>query len=78
MGKQNIVGPVVSTLRAERGWSQEEFAGLLQRAGWDVSRGTLAKIEAQIRCVNDQELLVLARTLKVRIDALYPAPRVPR
>ena len=70
--QQNIVGPQVGRLRQARGWSQDDLAGRLQRLGWDISRGTLAKIEAQIRCVTDRELLLLARALKVRIDDLYP------
>lgn len=72
MGGQNIVGPQVGRLRYERGWSQDDLTGRLQRLGWGISRGTLAKIEARIRCVTDRELLLLARALKVRLDDLYP------
>lgn len=72
---RNIVGAEVRKLRDQRNWSQEEFAGRLQRAGWDISRGTLAKIEAQIRCVNDEELLALGRTLEVSLEELYPLPQ---
>jgi hypothetical protein len=41
--------------------------------GWDLSRATLSKIEAQLRCVTDAELEILAGALKVGITALYPA-----
>ena len=41
-------------------------------AGCEISRGTLAKIEAQIRTATDIETFVLALVLKVGIDALYP------
>lgn len=75
IGRQNLVGPQVARLRSARGWSQDELAGHLQRLGWDISRGTLAKIEARIRCVTDRELLWLARALKARLDDLYPAAR---
>ena len=70
------MGPQVGRLRGERGWSQDVLAGHLQRLGWDISRGTLAKIESRVRCVSDRELLLLARALKVRLDDLYP--RSPR
>ncbi len=69
---QNIVGPQVRKLRDQRGWSQEVFAARLQRAGWDISRGTLAKIEAQVRCASDKEVLMLARVLKTGIADLFP------
>ena len=36
------------------------------------SRGTLSQIEARLRCVTDDELLALARTLGVSTDSLFP------
>ena len=41
-------------------------------AGCDLSRGTLAKIEAQIRGVSEVELFTLALVLRVRMDELFP------
>lgn len=69
---QNLVGPIVRKLRMDAGLSQEALAARLQVAGWDLTRGGLSKIEAQLRRVNDAELLVLARTLKVGVVDLYP------
>lgn len=69
---QNVVGTQVRKLRYERGISQEILAARCGRHGWDVSRGTVAKIEARIRCVSDNELLILARVLNVPLDQLYP------
>ena len=40
--------------------TQTQLATKLNLAGWDLSRDTLAKIEAQIRCVSDFELPILA------------------
>jgi hypothetical protein len=40
--------------------TQAQLATKLNLAGWDLSRDTLAKIEAQIRCVSDFELPILA------------------
>ncbi len=52
--------------------TQEEFATRCQLNGLDISRGTLSQIEAQLRCVTDNELLALARTLEVSIEGLFP------
>jgi transcriptional regulator with XRE-family HTH domain len=68
----NVVGAQLQKLREARGWSQEVLAGELQRGGWEISRGTLAKIEARIRCVNDEELLYFSRAFGVSVNQLYP------
>lgn len=60
----NLVGPQVRELRARRDWTQEKFAQRLQLQGWDVSRTSLGKLEAQLRRVPDCELLFLAKVLK--------------
>jgi len=70
---QNIVGPQVRKLRYQRGMTQEALAARCGVLGWDLSRATLSKIEAQLRCVTDAELEFLADALKVEIPALYPA-----
>lgn len=62
---QNIVGPVVRELREKKGLTQAQLAARLNLAGWDLSRGTLSKIEAQIRCVSDSEILRLAAGLAI-------------
>ena len=52
------------------------LAARCQTVGWDVTRGTLAKIEAGVRRLNDAEVAVLARRLKVGTADLldgYPA-----
>jgi transcriptional regulator with XRE-family HTH domain len=69
---QNLVGPQARKVRYDLGWSQEQLAAKLGRLGWDISRGTLAKIEAGVRCVSDFELLMLSRTLGVGIEDLFP------
>jgi transcriptional regulator with XRE-family HTH domain len=57
---RNIVGPVVRELREKQGLSQAQLAAKINVHGWDISRETLAKIEAQIRWVADFEILKLA------------------
>ena len=69
---QNVVGPQIQRLRVHAGLTQDALAAKCGVAGWDVSRGTLAKIEARVRCVNDAELFVLARVLKTEINAFFP------
>jgi len=69
---RNAVGGIVRQLRYERGWTQESLAAKCEVAGCAISRGTLAKIEAQIRSATDIELFALAAALEVPISALFP------
>ena len=69
---QNVGGPQIRRLRDTAGLTQEQFTARCNRIGFDVSRGTLAKIEAAVRCVSDKELLLLARVLRVGLANLYP------
>ncbi len=71
---QNIVGPQVRRLRYERGWTQDQLAARCTVRGLELSRGSLSKIEAQLRCVTDRELVALADALGVAIPELYPKP----
>jgi transcriptional regulator with XRE-family HTH domain len=69
---KNIVGPQVAALRNGYGWSQAKLAAVCQLAGWDVSRGVIARIEGQVKWVSDTELLQLAKALKVGVPELFP------
>ena len=62
---RNIVGPVVSQIRKEKGLTQAELCAKLNLLGWDISRDTLAKLETQVRWVADFELLQLAEALRI-------------
>ena len=75
---QNIVGPQVRKLRYGQELKQADLAARCGVLGWDLSRGTLSKIEAQLRCVTDAELEILARALRIEIAALYPGQRVTK
>lgn len=68
----NNVGPQVRRHRYALGWSQTTLATKLQLAGLDISRGTLAKVEARIRYVDDRTLVFLAEVLKVQVQELLP------
>ena len=70
--RQNVVGPAVRRLRYAKKITQDTLATWCMVAGCDLSRGTLAKIEAQIRGVSEVELFTLALVLRVRMDELFP------
>jgi transcriptional regulator with XRE-family HTH domain len=72
---QNVVGPQIRRIRYQHGLTQEMLAARCARFRWDISRGTLSKIEAQLRCVTDGELIVLAKALQVKVDELLPPRR---
>ena len=75
--KKNIVGPQVRRLRDRLGITQEMFAARCTVLGLELSRATLSKIEAQLRCVTDSELMTLADALKVEVPTLLP-PKASR
>ena len=68
----NIIGKQFSRLRNQLGLSQDQLSAKCQRVGLDISRGTLAKIEAGVRCVSDQEALLLSQALGVGVSDLFP------
>ena len=68
--EQNMIGPRLRSLREAEGLTQAEFAARLQLAGWDISRETLAKVESQVRCVTDRELVRFAEALEVEPNEL--------
>jgi transcriptional regulator with XRE-family HTH domain len=68
----NVVGPQIRDARKKLGLTQDEFAGGCQLAGLDISRSTLGQIEARLRFVSDEELIVLASLLGVVTDELFP------
>jgi len=68
----NVVGKEIQKRRYALGLTQEQFAARCQLRGLDISRGTVSQIEAQIRCVSDSELFLLAAVLGVSTDSLYP------
>ena len=67
----NLIGPKVRELREKQQLTQEELVTKCNLLEWDISRGTLAKIEAQVRRVTDEEVALLAKALRVGINELY-------
>ena len=70
--KRNAVGAEIRKLRNARSMTQEMLVARCNLAGCNITRGTLAKIEAQIRGACDVELFTIARALKVDMEALFP------
>lgn len=70
---QNIVGPLLRAIRREKGLTQAMLAARCGVLGWDIAENTVTKIETQIRCVVDAELLCLAKALDVRPEAFFPS-----
>ncbi|WP_256935513.1 helix-turn-helix domain-containing protein, partial [Vibrio parahaemolyticus] len=56
----NIVGSQIRTLRKQQKLTQEQLSARCNLIGLDISRGTLAKIEAGVRQVIDTEIVQLA------------------
>ena len=65
------IGEKIKDARASVGLSQDQVAARLQIMGCDISRGTLAKIEAGIRNIKVSELSALKKTLKFEYDFIF-------
>ena len=65
------LGGNIRRYRNAQGLTQEQLSAQLQLAGCDISRGTLAKIEAGIRHISVQELDAIKTALHVSYDAIF-------
>jgi ribosome-binding protein aMBF1 (putative translation factor) len=72
MDHKNVVGREVGRIRSNRGWSQADLARELQKAGWDISRSEISKIEMRIREVKDWQMMLLVHLLKTPHESFYP------
>lgn len=68
---ENVIGSQLRRIRFRKGLTQSELAARCCVVGFDISRGTLAKIEARVRCVKDKELPYLAKAVGVSIATLF-------
>ncbi len=67
----NIIGGNVKKIRKQRGWTQDQLTAKCNLVGFNISRGTLAKIESKVRRVVDSEVQLLAMALQITIDELF-------
>lgn len=72
---QNIIGSQVRERRKAKKMSQNKLATDCQLAGWQLSRETLSKIEAGLRCVTDAEVMFLSQMLECPVQNLMQASR---
>ena len=68
----NVIGTKLRHLREQQGLTQDQLAAKCQVLGLDITRGTLAKIESEIRAVFDHEIPFIAQALNTGIESLYP------
>jgi transcriptional regulator with XRE-family HTH domain len=68
----NIIGDKLRALRLKRGYTLARLAAKCGILGWDVTGGTLAKIETRQRSAYDCELFILKRALGAGTDELFP------
>ncbi|GAB7140095.1 helix-turn-helix transcriptional regulator [Deferribacterales bacterium RsTz2092] len=59
------IGSRIRAFRNGLSMTQEKLAALMQLADCDISRGTLAKIEAGIRHISLEELIAIKCALQV-------------
>ncbi|MUK93137.1 helix-turn-helix domain-containing protein [Aliivibrio fischeri] len=71
MTKANIVGAQIRAIRKEKKLTQEQLAAKCNLEGFDISRGTLAKIEAGVRQIIDIEIVLISKALDVDISKLF-------
>ncbi len=63
----NLCGEQIAKLRSSHtpSLTQEELAAKLQRAGLDLDRAAIAKIETKKRRIYDYEVIIFAKVLNV-------------
>jgi len=67
----NIVGSNVRKIRESKGWTQDQLAAKCNLLEWNISRGTLAKIESKVRRVTDIEVKLLSLALNSEYQELF-------
>ncbi|MCX6910374.1 MAG: helix-turn-helix transcriptional regulator [Verrucomicrobia bacterium] len=69
---QNSIGPRIKALRSAQKLTQAMLAARCGTLGWDVGENVITKIETQLRCVTDRELIILAEALRVKLRDFFP------
>ena len=68
---KNIIGPNVRKYRLQKGWSQQHFANKLELIPIYICRGSISRMEEQVRTVTDFEAAGIAEALGVSIMDLF-------
>lgn len=69
--KMNIVGKRVRQFRIERKLSQQQLSIKLETIAVYVCRGSISRIEDQVRTVSDIELYGLSKVLNKPIESFF-------
>lgn len=72
MRRRNIIGPMITKLRSERGWTQDVLAARLQCHGVNVSRQILANMECGRTQVTGDQLAGFQKVFRVRMIQFFP------
>ncbi|OZG72977.1 transcriptional regulator [Hahella sp. CCB-MM4] len=70
----NLIGANVKRFREIQQLTQDQLATRCKIEGWNLSRGTLAKIEARVRRVTDYEVATMAKALRISVSELFSEP----
>ena len=70
LGDRNIVGAKIEARRKEINMKQKDLLTQLQIKGIDLNASGLSKLEGQLRCVCDYELVAISEGLGVAISWL--------
>jgi transcriptional regulator with XRE-family HTH domain len=68
----NWAGARIREIRLKQGLSQQMISARCEASGLTLSRETLSKIEAQVRCLTDIELLTIAAVLRIKVKEFFP------
>ena len=68
----NVIGPMISKLRYQRGWRQDDLVAKLQLLGCSITRDVLANIETRRSPVNDRQIEFFCRVFGVTVQELFP------
>ncbi len=67
----NLIGKNLKRLRKKMKLSQQALSNKLELLGVYVCRGSISRIEDNLRTVTDIELYAIAHALNVKIDDLF-------
>ena len=70
LGDRNIIGAKVEQIRKSKGLKQKELLTKLEIRGIEINASGLSKLEGQIRCVTDKELVAIADVLDIPVNVL--------
>jgi transcriptional regulator with XRE-family HTH domain len=70
--KLNLIGPTIRDMRMKRKWTQEYLAEKLRSLGWNISRTSLAQMEATHKRITDCDVLFLACALEANMADCFP------